>query len=279
MMVYLLLSLLLLPFTRLYSFFTSQNLLYDNQFGFRKSHSTSHAINHSVSHVKSKLDNNEYVLGIFIDLSKAFDTIDHKNLIEKLNHYGVRGNCNKLVESYLANRHQYTECLGAKSDCLEITFGVPQGSVLGPLLFLIYINDLINCSNLGEFVLFADDTNIFVSSKSLPEAFSKANALLASLNRYMALNKLHINLAKCSYIIFRPKSKGVDQPYPFLELKIDDVVIKQVKFAKFLGVTIDENLSWDQHVKSLKRKLYYSISTLSHLRKNLPEHRNILYPV
>ncbi len=150
--------------------------------------------------------------------------------------------------------------------------GVPQGSVLGPLLFLIYINDLINCSSLGEFVIFADDTNIFVSSKSLPEAFSKANSLLTSLNRYMTLNKLHINLAKCSYIIFKPKSKIVDQPYPFLELKINDVVIKQVKFTKFLGVTIDENLNWDQHVKNLTRKLYYSISTLSQLRKNIPEH-------
>ena len=88
----------------------------------------------------------------------------------------------------------------------------------------------------------------------------------------MTLNKLHINLAKCSYIIFKPKSKIVDQPYPFLELKINDVVIKQVKFTKFLGVTIDENLNWDQHVKNLKRKLYYYISTLSQLRKNIPEH-------
>ena len=259
-------------YSRLYSFFTSKGLLCDNQFGFRKSHSTSHAVNHSVTHIKNKLDSNEYVLGIFIDLSKAFDTIDHKNLIDKLHHYGVRGKSNKLIESYLANRHQYTECLGEKSDSLEITYGVPQGSVLGPLLFLIYINDLINCSNKGEFVLFADDTNIFVSSKSLPEAFTKANNLLSSLNRYMTLNKLHINLAKCSYIIFKPKSKEVDQPYPFLELKINDVVIKQVKFTKFLGVTIDENLNWEQHVKSLKRKLYYSMSTLSQLRKNIPEH-------
>ena len=225
-----------------------------------------------MTHVKNKLDNKEYVLGIFIDLSKAFDTIDHKNLIDKLSHYGVRGKTNKLIESYLSNRYQYTDCLGEKSESLEITFGVPQGSVLGPLLFLIYINDIINCSDQGEFVLFADDTNIFVSSRSLHEAFAKANNLLVSLSKYMTLNKLHINMSKCNYILFRPKTKKVDQPDPFLELKIGNTVIKQVKHTKFLGVTIDENLNWEQHTKDLKRKLYYSISTLSYLRKNIPEH-------
>ena len=222
--------------------------------------------------MKNKLDKKEYVLGIFIDLSKAFDTIDHQNLVDKLYHYGIRGKGNQLIKSYLTNRHQYTDCFGEKSDCLEITYGVPQGSVLGPLLFLIYINDIINCSDLGEFVLFADDTNIFVSSHSLSEAFAKANNLLSSLSKYMTLNKLHINMSKCNYIIFKPKTKEVDQPYPFLELKIGDTVIKQVKHAKFLGVTIDENLNWEQHTKDLKRKLYYSISTLSYLRKNIPEH-------
>lgn len=266
-------------YTRLYSFLTSQNILYDKQFGFRKSHSTSHAINHSVTHVTNELQNKNYVLGIFIDLSKAFDTIDHGKLINKLDHYGIRGNTNALLKSYLTNRQQYTECLDEKSELLNITFGVPQGSVLGPLLFLVYINDIINCSKLGEFVLFADDTNIFVSGKSLDEAYQKANCLLTSLDQYMKLNQLHINMSKCCYIVFKPNSRVVDQPYPNFQLKIENVVIKHVTHTKFLGVTIDENLNWNNHLTDLKRKLYYALSTLSRIKDCVPEelHKDLYY--
>ena len=260
-------------YSRLYNFCLSQNIFYENQFGFRKGHSTSHAINYSINHIKSELKNKNYVLGIFIDLSKAFDTIDHQQLIQKLNYYGVRGSANNLISSYLSKRTQYTECLGAKSDALDVIFGVPQGSVLGPLLFLIYINDIINCSTLGKFILFADDTNIFISGKTLPEAYSKANKLLEELNNYMTTNLLHINLSKCCHIIFKPKTNLVDQPYPYLDLKINGTSIKRVTHTKFLGVTIDEDLSWNQHITQLKRKLYHATSTLSNIRKYVPEEK------
>ena len=268
-------------FSRLYSFLISQNILYENQFGFRKSHSTGHAINHSVKHIKSELEKKKYVLGIFIDLSKAFDTIDHDQMIYKLSHYGIRGTTNDLLKSYLTNRFQYTDCLGEKSEKLKVEYGVPQGSVLGPLLFLIYINDIINCSNqqLGEFVLFADDTNIFVSGKTLSEAYSKANILLRSLDRYMTTNKLHINMTKCCYMIFRPTQRLVDQPDADYKLTINNCEIKHVLFTKFLGITIDEKLSWEQHITELKRKLYYSISTLSRIRHFIPNqlHKDLYY--
>ena len=153
-------------YSRIYNFALSQGIIDKNQFGFRKSHSTCHAVNYSVRIIEESLRKKNHILGIFIDLSKAFDTIDHSTLLTKLERYGIRGNANSLIKSYLSNGTQHIEVLGEKSDPLMIKYGVPQGSVLGPLLFLLYINDISNCSNLGIFVLFADDTNIFVEGKT-----------------------------------------------------------------------------------------------------------------
>ena len=193
-----------LIYSRLYNFCIAKNIIYENQFGFRRLHSTSHAVNYSVNHIISNLENRHHVLGIFIDLSKAFDTISHEKLLHKLENYGIRGLPLKLMKSYIDNRQQLTNVNGSKSGLKNVVFGVPQGSVLGPLLFLLYINDIINSSTLGHFVMFADDTNIFVTGKDEFEAHSKANKLLKELHLYMLSNQLHINFEKCVYLHFKP---------------------------------------------------------------------------
>ena len=266
-------------YSRIYSFAISQNILNENQFGFRQSHSTCHAVNYSVSLIQEALRENNHVLGIFIDLSKAFDTIDHRTLLAKLNRYGIRGTAGSLIESYLSKRTHYTELLKEKSDELVIQFGVPQGSVLGPLLFLLYINDITRLSNLGVYVLFADDTNIFVKGKTANEAYEKGNQLLKCLSKYMIINKLHVNMSKCCYMHFKPKSSSAQDENISLRLEVDDFVIKKCTEARFLGVIIDDKLNWDAHIRFLKRKLNYTMATLHRIIEYIPKHlhRNLYY--
>ena len=253
------------------------NVIYDRQFGFRKKHSTSHAINYSINKILSEIEMKNHVIGVFIDLSKAFDTIDHQKLLNKLEYYGIRGRCLDLLKSYLSDSTQRTNFQNTLSDSCKITYEVPQGSVLGPLLFLVYINDIVNSTNNGEFVLFADDTNIFIVGKTKEEAYDKANAVLSDVYNYMLKNQLHINLEKCTYMHFRPRYNNdnrqtcnrADSSEPCLKLL--DKTLKKVDKVKFLGVIIDEKLNWGPHIEHLQNKLKSSILMIKRIHKYIPK--------
>ena len=178
---------------RLNEFITKHQILYQNQFGFQKNKSTELAVNSIVSNVIKSLENKESAYYIFLDFAKAFDTVNHDILIQKLDYYGIRGNALNLFKSYLTERQQFTEIVDTLSDMEYIKCGVPQGSILGPLLFLLYINDITESSTLLKFYLFADDTT-FYSCKADNNTEVILNNELSKVSSSLASNKLSISM-------------------------------------------------------------------------------------
>ena len=234
-------------------------ILSDNQFGFRKQHSTEYALTLLYDKVSLAIDNKEFTVGIFIDLSKAFDTVDHTILLNKLQHYGIRGVAHEWFSNYLNNREQFVKFNETISSRRTIKCGVPQGSILGPLLFLIYINDLCSVSKALDFVLFADDTNIFFSHKNINVLEKTLNEELIKLNDWCRANKLSINYKKSNYILFKPRQKKETFE---IDLKFDQTTIERVKETMFLGIIIDEALSWKSHITNIARKISKSIGII-----------------
>ena len=175
--------------------------MYQYQFGFRHNHSTIHALIEVVDNIYNYLDNKEVIIGIYIDLQKAFDTVNHDILLYKLYRYGIRGVTYNWLASYLSNRQQYCVVNSTKSDVLKIKYGVPQGSVLGPLLFLIYINDIQNSVTDASVKLFADDTNLFLHAKDLNSVIDKSNKCLNDLSIWFIANKLSLSTEKTMYTV------------------------------------------------------------------------------
>ena len=202
--------------------------------------------------------------------------MNHKILLTKLEHYGVRGLLLKWFESYLTDRKQYVFYNGESSDLKCITCGVPQGSVLGPLLFLIYINDLPNVSDKLKFFLFADDTNIYFECDNLLTMERIINKELEQLNLWLNVNRLALNISKTNFVIFHTVNKTLHHK---VTLKINNKAIMQKDYIKYLGVIIDCHLNWKQHILNISKKISRSIGVMYKLREfmNTKMLKNIYY--
>ena len=191
-------------YKRLYEFLELHNILYCHQFGFRASHSINHALISLTESVKNTLDNKKFGCSIFLDLKKAFDTMHHEILLKKLEHYGIRGMTLSWFRSYLNNREQYVSVNGHNSCSQKVTCGVPQGSVFGPLLFLIYINDISKASSKLSFFLFADDTNLYFESENFQHLQKVVNNELKYIKKWLDANRLALNVEKPALLFFIP---------------------------------------------------------------------------
>ena len=188
-----------------FSFPDKHNILNRHQFGFRPKHSTTLSLIEVMDEIYKNLDNGYMSVGIFLDLQKAFDSVDHGILLDKLYHYGFRGLAHDWIGSYLQDRKQYVSLNGINSETENIVYGVPQGSVLGPLLFLIDVNDISNINPKLKIKLFADDTNMFLYNKNIYTLINDANKAMHDVSIWLRTNKLSLNVEKTNYCIFRNK--------------------------------------------------------------------------
>jgi hypothetical protein len=259
------------------SFLEGTNQLYTHQYGFRAKHCTAHPVIHLLNQVANENDKitKNITMATFLDLSKAFDTISHNILLKKLEKLGIRGIANTWFKSYLSGRRQYMEIYKVKSHLEENECGVPQGSILGPILFLLYINDIQNSTFL-KVLCFADDTTCSYSSSNTKKLYDTMNQELEKINQWFRANKLCLNISKTKYIIFRPSGSHHALNDQFLY--IDNKVIEQIgnhtntTFFKFLGMAIDENISWKKQIDNVCAKISRANYIINKVKNTIPKH-------
>ena len=267
-------------YSRVYEFLTNTGQLYVSQYGFRKKHACEHAVGELVSAIVKGFEEGKQTAGVFLDLSKAFDTLNHSSVLLKLERYGLRGPCLRWFESYLTNRRMLVSCRtndsseASTSETHKVEFGAPQGSCLGPLLFVIYCNDLqlhllyLNC------IQFADDTTLYITHVNLNYINFALNHDLEILQDWFRANKLTLNVGKSVCILFNKKADRDRE----LHIKINDELIPQVEFTKFLGMWIDQSLNWREHASRLILKLTRNTHLLRMGKHILSPHaQKILY--
>ena len=251
-------------------------LLYQYQFGFRENHSTTLALIEIIDGIKNNIDKGDITIGTYLDLNKAFDTVNHPILFEKLKHYGIRGMALAFFRSYLSNRKQYVSCNNTASYISTVEYGVPQGSVLGPLLFIVYVNDIVNAVNGVNIRLFADDTALFIHGKDVETIYNKMRDCLIRMSEWFKCTRLTLHLNKTSYSIFHGPKKKISRMYD--KMSIDDSVILRENKVKYLGLIIDETLSWQGHIDYIIASLSKFYGIFNKIKHMVPKkHKLTIY--
>lgn len=251
-------------YEQLWEYFNLNNLFLGCQSGFREKHSCETAIQLTVTNWKQDIDANKYVVAVFLDFKRAFETIDRQILLEKLSYYGIKDNVLKWFQQYLSNRLQVTKVGDAISECKSNDIGVPQGSILGPLLFIIYLNDInyIECDFMN---LFADDTLISCSGTDVEETIHRMNNILNKVCEYLKLNKLTLNVKKTKAMILNTQYKLSKINTELFALKINNDKIDWVQEIKYLGVILDSKLNFKSHFEYTKKKITKKMYFLSRI--------------
>ena len=264
-------------FNQLYTYLTSNDLLYESQYGFRKHHSTELAALEFTDRIKKEMDAKKIPFSIFLDLSKAFDTLDHSVLLSKLQFYGIRDTALNWFKSYLSNRTQYVDCDGISSSIRVIETGVPQGSILGPLLFIIYMNDIHTVSDNLNFILYADDTTLSSPMCSFSSGCDGdvervsilINLELNKIADWLAVNKLSLNVQKTKLMIFHYRQRILTEN-DIPRLMINNAIIERVTEFNFLGLTVNEYMNWNSHTQKIANKISRTLGVMNRLKRYLP---------
>ena len=253
-------------------------LLPDFQYGYRKNHNTSQAILDFTEYINEQCSKKQITIAVFMDLSKAFDTVDKSILEYKLNELGLGKYSSLLINSYMSSR-QF--CMNSdKTKYYNLTYGVPQGSILGPLLFIMYTHDMSKIAPENKVIVYADDTTVLISGRNLTEAKQYCNDILTRFEQYFTLNKLSINASKTKYMIYKPpfrsrKFRKFLYDTTNTKIKMDDMLLEQVLSIRFLGVVINDKLTWNDHKKHICHKVCKSLGLLYKCRDTMTEYECI----
>ena len=248
-------------YNQLSKYLEKESILSEYQFGFRSRHSTTTTLIDCTNEWYVNMDRGHYNLVVFLDIKKAFDTVNHDILLKKLEMYGLGDLALALLRSYLTDRTQKCQLQDMLSKQRKITCGIPQGSILGPLLFTLYINDLPNCLKHTTPRMFADDTSLTAAGETLSEVEKRTNEDLRNVHNWLSANKLNLNIAKTEYVLIgsRHRINSLDiQP----SINIDKQSVKRVKHSKVLGVQIDEHLAWTKHIEFIAGKISSGIGAI-----------------